>query len=189
MLNNQTLQKLRAMKLIGMADALEQQLTQPATHEDLGFEERLAMLVDCEETHRKNSKTTRLIGAAKFKQRALPEDINYAHPRGLKKQQMADLLTCQWIQQHHNVLMTGPTGCGKTWLACALGMQACRQGLAVRYFRSSRLMADLTIAHADGRYARLIMQLAKADLLILDDWGLEKLNLAQRNDLLESRDG
>jgi len=185
MLNNQTLQKLRALKLTGMADALEQQLTQPATYEDLGFEERLAMLIDCEETHRKNSKTTRLIGAAKLKQRALPEDIDYAHPRGLKKSQMAGLLSCQWIQQHHNVLMTGPTGSGKTWLACALGMQAARHGLSVRYFRSSRLLADLSIAHADGRYARLIRQLAKIELLIMDDWGLEKLNLGQRNDLLE----
>jgi DNA replication protein DnaC len=185
MLNNQTLRTLRELKLTGMADALEQQLTQPATHEDLSFEERLAMLVDREVTHRKNTKTNRLLGTAKLKQRALPEDIDYAHPRGLPKNKMADLLTCKWIQQHHNVLMTGPTGCGKTWLACALGMQSCRQGLSVRYFRSSRLLEDLSIAHADGRYARLIKQLSKVDLLILDDWGLEKLNLGQRNDLLE----
>ena len=185
MLHHQTLQKLRAMKLIGMADALEQQLMQPATHDDLSFEERLAMLVDREETHRKNSKTTRLISAAKLKQRALPEDIDYAHPRGLQKSQIAALLSCQWIAQHHNVLMTGSTGCGKTWLACVFGMQACRQGLSVRYYRSSRLLAELSIAHVDGRYSRLVKQLAKVDLLILDDWGLEQLNLVQRNDLLE----
>lgn len=185
MLHNQTLEKLRALKLIGMADALEQQLTQPATHEDLSFDERLGLLIDREMTHRMNTKTNRLITAAKLKQRAMPEDINYKHPRGLSKSQVADLLSCHWIQQHHNVLMTGPTGCGKTWLACAMGMQACRQGLSVRYFRSARLFADLTIAHGDGRYVRLIKQLAKVDLLILDDWGLEKLSLGQRNDLLE----
>jgi DNA replication protein DnaC len=97
----------------------------------------------------------------------------------------AGIRSCQWIQQHNNVLLTGLTGCGKTWLACALGMQACRQGLSVRYFRSARLFADLSIAHGDGRYLRLIKQLSKVDLLILDDWGLEKLNLVQRNDLLE----
>jgi len=173
------------LKLIGMADALEQQLTQPATHEDLSFDERIALLVDREVTYRKNIKTNRLIKTAKLKQRALPEDIDYKHPRDLKKSQLADLLSCQWIQQHNNVLLTGLTGCGKTWLACALGMQACRQGLSVRYFRSARLFADLSIAHGDGRYLRLIKQLSKVDLLILDDWGLEKLNLVQRNDLLE----
>ena len=185
MLNNQTQDNLRTLKLIGMADALEQQLTQPATHEDLSFDERIALLVDREVTYRKNIKTNRLIKTAKLKQRALPEDIDYKHPRDLKKSQLADLLSCQWIQQHNNVLLTGLTGCGKTWLACALGMQACRQGLSVRYFRSARLFEDLSIAHGDGRYLRLIKQLSKVDLLILDDWGLEKLNLVQRNDLLE----
>ena len=185
MLNKETLNNLHTLKLIGMADALEQQLTQPATHEDLSFDERIALLVDREVTYRKNIKTNRLIKTAKLKQRALPEDIDYKHPRDLKKSQLADLLSCQWIQQHNNVLLTGLTGCGKTWLACALGMQACRQGLSVRYFRSARLFADLSIAHGDGRYLRLIKQLSKVDLLILDDWGLEKLNLVQRNDLLE----
>ena len=185
MLNNQTQDNLRTLKLIGMADALEQQLTQPATHEGLSFDERIALLVDREVTYRKNIKTNRLIKTAKLKQRALPEDIDYKHPRDLKKSQLADLLSCQWIQQHNNVLLTGLTGCSKTWLACALGMQACRQGLSVRYFRSARLFADLSIAHGDGRYLRLIKQLSKVDLLILDDWGLEKLNLVQSNDLLE----
>ena len=185
MLNNETLNNLRTLKLIGMADALEQQLTQPATHEDLSFDERIALLVDREVTSRKNTRTNRLIKTAKLKQRASPEDIDYKHPRDLKKSQLADLLSCQWIQQHNNVLLTGSTGCGKTWLACALGMQACRQGLSVRYIRSARLFADLSIAHGDGRYLRLIKQLSKVDLFILDDWGLEKLNLVQRNDLLE----
>ena len=185
MLNNQTLQTLRSLKLTGMADGLEQQLEQPSTHAELGFEQRLALLVDRESTHRHNNKLTRLLKAARLKLQAAPEDINYSHPRGLAQSQFADLLSNQWLHQHHNILITGPTGCGKTYLACVLGTQACRAGLSVRYFRTSRLLEDLSIAHGDGRFPRLIKQLAKADLLILDDWGLEKMTLSQRNDVLE----
>jgi DNA replication protein DnaC len=185
MLNHQTLHTLRALRLPGMVEGLEQQLAQPSTHDELGFEERLALLVDREATYRQNNKIARLLKAARLKLNALPEDIDYQHPRGLQRSQFADLLSCQWIHQHHNVLMTGPTGCGKTYLGCALATQACRQGLSVRYFRTSRLMEALTIAHGDGRFAKLITQLAKTDLLVLDDWGLEKMTLSQRNDLLE----
>lgn len=182
---NQTLQALRSLKLTGMAEGLEQQLSQPATHEELGFEERLALLVDRESTHRNNNKVARLLKAAGLKLQAHPEDIDYRHPRGLQRSQLADLLSSHWIHQHHNVLITGPTGCGKTYLGCALANQACRHGLSVRYFRTSRLLDALSIAHGDGRFPKLIQQLAKTDLLVLDDWGLEKLTLSQRNDLLE----
>lgn len=184
-MNNQTLQSLRQLKLTGMADGLEQQLAQPSTHSELGFDERLALLVDRERTHRDNNKVGRLLKAAKLKLQAFPEDIDYSHPRGLIKSQFAGLLNSSWIHQHHNVLITGPTGCGKTYLGCALATQACRHGLSVRYYRSSRLLEALSIAHGDGRFSKLVQQLAKTDLLVLDDWGLEKLTLGQRNDLLE----
>lgn len=185
MLNNQTLATLRSLKLTGMAEALEQQLAQPATHEELGFEQRLALLVDQEKMYRNNNKIARLLKAAKLKLQAYPEDIDYRHPRGLNKSQFADLLSSHWIHQHHNVLLTGPTGCGKTYLGCALATQACRHGLSVRYFRTSRLFESLSIAHGNGRFPKLIQQLAKMDVLLLDDWGLEKMTLGQRNDLLE----
>jgi len=185
MLNNQTLQTLRSLKLTGMAEGLEQQQSQPSTHDELGFEERLALLVDRESTHRNNNKVARLLKTAKLKLQAYPEDIDYRHPRGLNKSQIADLLSSQWVHKHHNVLITGPTGCGKTYLACVLANQACRHGLSVRYFRTSRLLESLSIAHGDGRFPRLIQQLAKTDVLVLDDWGLEKMTLSQRNDVLE----
>ncbi len=185
MQNQQTLQDLRGLNLTGMANALEQQQAQPATHNELSFEERLSLLVDREKTHRHNNKITRLLNAAKLKIQASPEDIDYTHPRGLIKNKFAGFINGQWLEHHHNILITGPTGCGKTYLACALATQACRLGFSVRFFRSSRLLEELSIAHGDGRFSKLIKQLAKADLLIMDDWGLETLSLGQRNDLLE----
>lgn len=181
----QLIQQLRTLRVPGMVEALEQQLEQPATHNDLCFEQRLSLMIDRELTYRSNNKIERLLRTAKLKLQAYPEDIDYQHPRGLKKDLFASLLSCQWIEQHNNVLLTGPTGCGKTYLGCVLATQACRLGYSVRYFRTSRLLDNLAIAHGDGRFSRLINQIAKTDLLVLDDWGLETLTLGQRNDVLE----
>ena len=184
MLIQQTKQQLRTLKLTGMLDALEQQLAQPQTH-DLAFEQRLALLVEREVLHRHNRRLDRLLNTAKLRVAACVEDIDYQHPRGLKKAQMASLANGAWIEQALNLCITGPTGCGKTWLACALGNQACRQGHSVRYLRLPRLFEQLRIAHGDGTYARLMNQLQKTELLILDDWGMQKINAAQRQDLME----
>ena len=183
--HSQRIQQLRTLRVPGMVEALEQQLEQPATHNDLSFEERLGLMIDREITHRANNKVDRLLKAAKLKLQAYPEDINYTHPRGLDKSQFASLLSGQWIEHHQNVLLTGATGCGKTYLGCVLATQACKQGYSVRYFRTSRLLEQLSIAHGDGRFSKLLNQLAKTDVLVLDDWGLESLTLGQRNDVLE----
>jgi len=184
MLNQHTREQLHALKLTGMLDALEQQQAQPQTH-DLAFEERLALLVEREVLHRENRRLARLLKAARLRVEACVEDIDYRHPRGLQKSRMAQLASLDWIRQSLNLCMTGPTGCGKTWIACALGNQACRQGLSVRYLRLPALLEQLRIAHGDGSYVRLMGQLLKTDLLILDDWGIQPLTRSQRNDLME----
>ena len=184
MLQQHTLEKLHALKLTAMAAAFEQQLAQPAI-EELSFEERFALLLDQEILYRENRRLSRLLKAAKLRTNACVEDIDYRHPRGIDRSFMSTLASCQWVQRHQNLCITGPTGSGKTWLACALGNQACRQGLSVRYFRLPRLFEMLRIAHGDGSYPRLMNQLAKTDLLILDDWGIQKTAAAQRNDLME----
>ena len=184
MLQQHTLDKLHTLRLTGMAAAFEQQLAQPAAQE-LAFEERFALLLDQEILYRDNRRLARLLKAAKLRVGACVEDIDYRHPRGIDRSFMSTLASCQWIQRHQNLTITGPAGSGKTWLACALGHQACRQGLSVRYVRIPRLFEMLRIAHGDGSYPRLMNQLAKTDLLILDDWGLQKIAAAQRNDLME----
>lgn len=184
MLNQHTLDKLRTLKLTGMADAFAEQLTQPLTH-DFSFEERFSLLVDREATYRENRRLTRLLQLARLKQSACVEDIDYKHRRGLDRAQMAQLVTCDWIRARHNLHITAPTGCGKSWLACALGNQACRYGLSTRYERVSRLLEDLRIARGDGSYGKRLAWLAKFDLLILDDFGLKPLAAQERHDLLE----
>lgn len=185
MLNNPTLDKLQALKLTGMREAFAQQLTQPATHE-LSFEERLALLLDRELLARDNRRLTRLLQAARLRAPgACLEDIDYRHPRGLQRSTLAQLASGQWLTHKHNLLLTGPTGTGKTYIASALGNQACRQGFSVRYFRLPRLLESLGIAHADGTYPRLMQQLARTELLILDDWAIAPVTPAQRTDLME----
>ncbi len=184
MLNQHTLEKLHSLRLTGMAEAFEQQMTQPAAQE-LAFEERLGLIVDQEILYRENRRLTRLLRAAKLRVNACVEDIDYRHPRGIDRSHMSTLISCQWVQRQQNLCITGPTGSGKTWLSCALGNQACRQGLSVRYFRLPRLFEQLRIAHGDGSYPRLMNQLARIDLLILDDWAIQKMVVTQRNDMME----
>ncbi|MCG5529197.1 MULTISPECIES: IS21-like element helper ATPase IstB [Halorhodospira] len=184
MLHQQTIEQLRTLKLTGMLEALEQQQAQPQTHE-LSFEQRLAMLVERERLHRENRRLARLLQQARLRVPACVEDIDYRHPRGLEKPRMAALAQCDWIRQAQNLCLTGPTGCGKTWLACAIGNQACRQGLSVRYLRLPKLFEQLRIAHGDGSYPRLMARLLKTELIIIDDWGIQKISAAQRQDLME----
>lgn len=184
MLIEQTLQTLRTLKLSGMAQALEQQLAQPPFH-SLSFEERIGLIVDREQLDRHNRKITDLLRKAKLRQLACIEDIDYNPVRGLDKSRMASLINCDFIRHHHNVLITGPTGCGKSWIACALGQHVARQGFTVRYLRLPRLLEELRIAQADGSYTKLLSNLAKTELIILDDFGLDKLTQTQRRDLLE----
>lgn len=184
MLTQQTLERLRSLRLTGMAEALARQLEQPASHE-LSFEERFGLLVDAETSWRETRRLQRLLRRAHLKQPASLEDIDYSHRRGLERRLMASLSSCDWIRAGQNLCITGPTGCGKTWLACGFGQQACRQGLSALYTRVPRLFDELQIARGDGSYRRRLAQLARLDLLILDDWGLRQMTRPQREDVLE----
>jgi DNA replication protein DnaC len=184
----QTLTQLRQLKLSGMANALVRQTEQPNTYEGLAFEQRLQLLADSEYQDRENRKQQRLLKAAKLKLAANSHAIDYLHPRGLKQSVMASLLQCDWLNKSQNILITGPCGSGKTYIACAMGHTACLKGYSVKYYRLSRLMLELTQAKADGTYSKVLQSLAKLNSLIIDDWGLESLQAAQRNDLMEIMD-
>lgn len=184
MLIEQTLQTLRSFKLTGFAEALSQQMAQPKTF-DLSFEERLSFLVDAEKTHRQNKTLEKLLKNAKLRYNACPEDIDYDSARGLKKEQMASLLTGHWLNDSCNVLITGLTGTGKSWLGCALGHQACRLGHPVLYFRFSRLLDKLRMSRVDGTYTKFLRSLLKIKLLIIDDWLLEPLDKKDKYGLLD----
>lgn len=184
MLIHPTLDKLQRLKFTGMATALAEQMQMPDIAE-LAFEERLGLLVDREFTERENRRLSSRLRRARLKHNAALEDIDYHHPRGLDKSLIQSLATCQWVREHLNILITGPTGVGKTWLACALTHKACREGYTALYLRLPRLLQDMAITKGDGRYPKLLTTLAKIDVLVLDDWGLAQLTADQRRDLLE----
>lgn len=186
MLCQPTIDKLRALKLNSMANALAQQLETPLP--DLDFESRLAILVEQEWLERENRKLKRRLTQAKLQQHACIEDINYAGHRGIVKTKMLELSRNQWLAHKLNLLITGSTGCGKTYIACALAHRACLDGYTSRYFRLPRLWEELKVAKANGTYSQWLSQIAKLDLLILDDWGLVAPDSERRQDLLEILD-
>jgi DNA replication protein DnaC len=184
MMTQDTIRKLNEMKLFGMARGFEDQLATPqAVH--LSFEERIGLLVDQESTYRDNRRLASLLRSAKLRENACMEDIDFHAGRGLDRGEIASLALCNWIGHGNNLIITGPTGSGKTWLGCALGNQACRQGLSVSFQRLPLLLEDLAISHGDGSFRKKLAQVAKVDLLILDDFGMAALNAVGRNDLLE----
>jgi DNA replication protein DnaC len=180
-MTQQTLTRLRHLKLTGMADAVQQQLEQASTYEGLPFIERLSLLVEHEQLSREQRKQARLVKQARLKLQATVQEVDYQSARNLERSQVANLAQGEWLRRGQNLLITGPCGCGKTYLACALGYQACQQGHSTRYYRLPRLLLELSQAKVDGSYARLLGQLARIELLILDDWGLEAVNAEQRN--------
>jgi DNA replication protein DnaC len=187
MLNHPTRDKLMTMKLHGMAAALEEQKLNP-TCDSMAFEERLGLLVDRELTARNDRQLTLRLKLAKLRQSAVPEDIDFRQQRGLDRSLFQALLQGEWLRRHDNCLITGPSGVGKSYLACALAHQACRNGLKVLYARVPRLMPELVIARADGSFRKRLLALARIDLLVLDDWGLAPFALDQVRDLLEILD-
>lgn len=185
MLMEQTLEKINAMKLFGMRDALTEQM-EIASYGALSFEERISMLVDREWTDREERKYKRRLKAARLKiPGASMEDIDYRSSRGLDASLMRSLASCRWVQTHATVIIVGPTGTGKTYLSCALAHQAMRKGYSALYFRAPRLFSALLMARADGSWPRFLAKLAKSDLLVVDDWGMAHLTDGERRDFLE----
>jgi DNA replication protein DnaC len=177
-------EKFEQLRFYGMLKALEEQMQMPDIKK-LGFEERLGLLVDREMTDRENRRLKTRLRKAKLRQNACVEDVDFRHPRKLDKTLFMNLADGRWLKEHNNVLLIGPTGVGKTYLACALAQKACRLGYSVLYFRLPRLLHELSIAKADGRYDKLLTGIGRIDLLVLDDWGLYKFVKEQRHDLLE----
>lgn len=183
MLIEQTLEKLIELRLKGMAGALQEQLDRGDA--ELSFEDRFGLIVDREWMARQEKRLHGRLKAAQLKQDACVEDINYRHPRGLDKNVMQDLSSCRWIRAGRNLIIGGPTGIGKTWLACALANKACREGLTSHYVRVDRLLHELTTARADGTYLKQLKRLAKYDLVVLDDWALGPVDGPGMHSILE----
>jgi DNA replication protein DnaC len=184
MLIQPTIEKLYTMKLVGMAEAIRSQSQDPEIA-NLSFEERLAMLVDRQWDWRQTKALTRRMKNAHFKFQAAVEDIDYRHPRRLDRQLMRTLSSSEWVAHHHNLIITGPTGVGKSFLSCALAQKAVRDGFTALYSRAPRLLRDLSVARADGSFAKLLDQIAHTDVLIVDDWAMAPLSEHERRDFLE----
>jgi DNA replication protein DnaC len=184
MLTHPTLEKLRAMKLWGMAKALEEQMASPEIN-SLSFEERLGLMVDREMDERLNRRMATRLKKAKLRLPACMEDIDYRHQRGLDKALMLSLASCSFVRKSQNIIITGPTGVGKTYLACALTHKACLEGYSAQYLRLPKLLSELAVARGDGRYPKIMTAYAKVDLLVLDDWGIDRLSREERLDILE----
>lgn len=184
MLIHPTIEKLNSMRLAGMAKGLRAQLENPEIH-NLPFEDRLALLVEAELLERETRQLATRIKGAKLRENAALEDLDTKASRGIDRALLASLATCQWIKRRHNLLITGATGAGKTWLSCALSHTACRQGMTAAYHRLPALMQDLDLARHDGRYRKLMRALGRTDLLVLDDLGIAPLSVEQLRDLLE----
>jgi DNA replication protein DnaC len=188
MLNEHTINQLRSLRLDGMLRAIEDQASSAAATA-LGFEERLTLLVQREVAWRDDRRVARLLKAARLKvSTACVEDINWRASRALDKSMVTALAGGDWLRHGQSLLITGATGCGKTWLACALAHQAARSGFSVLYTRATRLFDELQVAHGDGSFARRLAQLAKLDLLVIDDFAISPIGAAERNDLLEVLD-
>lgn len=184
MLIHPLLDKLQALRLNGMLAALQEQLN-TADIDRLSFEERFGLLVDRETVERDNRRLKTRLRKARLRVNACVEDVDFRHRRALDKALFMQLATCQWVKEANNVIIVGPTGVGKTYLACALAQKACRLGFSALYRRLPRLLQELALAKGDGRYEKLLHSLARSDLLVIDDWGLSKLMKEQRHDLLE----
>ncbi len=184
MLDQQTINKLYELKLNGMAEAFTDQLQQPDM-DGLSFSERLALLVDRQWTWQENNRMKRYLKNARLKLDACVEDIDYKTPRGIDQSVIMNLVSCDWVKRHHNIVITGPTGAGKTFLACALTNKACREGYRALYIRAPKFAYQMALAKGDGSYGRTITKLAKAHVLVIDDLGLTPMTDGERRDLLE----